>query len=187
MDEAGRGPLAGPLVAAVVILPRETVLTEVDDSKKLSGSKRRRLFPLIIEESKYCSTGIVESSEIDMVGMAEAVRLSFTRAAGALGIPVDLFLIDGLPVRNLNIPAEFIVKGDSKSLSIAAASIIAKVTRDDIMIKADGKYPGYGFASNKGYGTRDHIEAIRKFGPSPIHRMSFAPMKNDMQLRLRFE
>lgn len=122
-----------------------------------------------------------------MVGMAEAVRLSFKRAAGALDIHVDLFLIDGLPVKNLNISAEFIVKGDSKSLSIAAASIIAKVTRDNIMIEADGKYPGYGFASNKGYGTRDHIEAIRKLGPSPIHRMSFAPMKNDMQPRFRFE
>ncbi len=119
--------------------------------------------------------------------MAEAVRLSFTRAAGALNLTVDLYLIDGLPVKKLNIPAEFIVKGDSKSLSIAAASIIAKVTRDDIMIEADRKYPGYGFASNKGYGTRDHIEAIRKLGPSPIHRMSFAPMKNDSQLRFRFE
>ena len=102
-------------------------------------------------------------------------------------MPADLFLIDGLPVRNLNISAEFIVKGDSKSLSIAAASIIAKVTRDNIMIEADRKYPGYGFASNKGYGSKKHIEAIRKLGPCPIHRMSFAPMKNDTQLRLRFE
>ncbi len=169
------------------MLPMETVLREVNDSKKLSDSKRRQLFPVIIEESECFSTGIVEFSEIDSSGMVEAVRLSFTRAAGALSIPVDLFLIDGLPVENLNIPAEFIVKGDSRSLSIAAASIIAKVTRDDIMIEADRKYPGYGFASNKGYGTRDHIEAIRKLGPSPIHRMSFAPMKNDMQLRFRFE
>ncbi len=168
-----------------MIFPGQTVLNEVNDSKKLSASKRRRLFPVIIEESEYCSTGIVESSEIDTVGMAEAVRLSFTRTA--LGIPADLFLIDGLPVKNLNIPAEFIVKGDSKSLSIAAASIIAKVTRDDIMIKADRKYPGYGFASNKGYGSREHIEAIRKLGPCPIHRMSFAPMKNEAQLRFRFE
>jgi len=167
------------------MLPRKIDLKDVNDSKKISGSKRRRLFPVIIEESDYCSTGIVESSEIDMVGMAEAVLLSFTRAA--FDIPADLFLIDGLPVKNLNIPTEFIVKGDSKSLAIAAASIIAKVTRDDIMIEADRKYPGYGFASNKGYGTKDHFEAIRKLGPSPIHRMSFAPMKNDAQLRFRFE
>ncbi len=167
------------------MFPPETVLTGVNDSKKLSGGKRKRLFPIITEESMYCSTGIVESSEIDTVGMAQAVRLSFSRAAH--GIPADLFLIDGLPVKNLNIPAEFIVKGDSKSLSIAAASIIAKVTRDDIMIKADRKYPGYGFASNKGYGSREHIEAIRKLGPCPIHRMSFAPMKNEAQLRFRFE
>ncbi len=169
------------------MLHRKTVLTGVNDSKKLSDSKRRQLFPVIIEESEHYSTGIVESTEIDMVGMAEAVRLSFSRAALALGKPVDIFLIDGLPVRNLNIPAEFIVKGDSKSLSIAAASIIAKVTRDDIMIKADRKYPGYGFASNKGYGSAEHMEAIRKLGPSPIHRISFAPMKNDAQLRFRFE
>ena len=168
-----------------MIFTRQTVLDEVNDSKKLSGSRRRRLFPMIIEESEYCSTGIVESSEIDTVGMAEAVRLPFTRAA--MGLPADLFLIDGLPVKNLNIPAEFIVKGDSKSLSIAAASIIAKVTRDDIMIEADLKYPGYGFASNKGYGSAGHMEAIRRLGPCPIHRMSFAPMKNDAQLRFRFE
>ncbi|MEN8208559.1 MAG: ribonuclease HII [Candidatus Fermentibacteria bacterium] len=185
MDEAGRGPLAGPLVAAAVMFPGHTVLSEVNDSKKLSAAKRSRLFPMILEESKYCSTGIVEASEIDMAGMSEAVRLSFSRAAQ--GVPADLFLIDGLRVRNLNIPAEFIVKGDSKSLAIAAASIIAKVTRDDIMIEADRKYPGYGFASNKGYGSAKHMEAIRKLGPCPIHRMSFAPMKNDPQLRLRFE
>ncbi len=167
------------------MFPPETVLTGVNDSKKLSGGKRKRLFPIITEESEYWSTGIVEPSEIDTVGMAQAVRLSFRRAAW--DIPADLFLIDGLPVKDLNIPAEFIVKGDSKSLSIAAASIIAKVTRDEIMIEADRKYPGYGFASNKGYGSAEHMEAIRRLGPCPIHRMSFAPMKNDAQLRFRFE
>lgn len=169
------------------MLPREIFLSEVNDSKQLSGSKRRRLFPVIIEESECWATGVVEHSEIDEAGMTEAVRLSFLRAAEALDRRPELFLIDGLPVKNLQLPAEFIVKGDSKSLSIAAASIIAKVTRDDIMIKADRQYPGYGFASNKGYGSKAHMEAIRKLGPSPIHRMSFAPMKNDRQLRFRFE
>lgn len=169
------------------MLPRNAVLREVNDSKKLSAAKRRRLILEIFEESDCYSTGIVDPSEIDSAGMTEAVRLSFVRAAEALRSHPDQFLIDGLPVKNLQFSAEFIVKGDSKSLSIAAASIIAKVTRDDIMIKADRKYPGYGFASNKGYGTRAHMEAILKLGPSPIHRMSFAPMKNNAQLRLRFE
>lgn len=169
------------------MLPRNAVLKEVNDSKKLSPMKRRRLILEIFEESYCYSTGIVDPSEIDSEGMTEAVRLSFTRAAEELRSHADLFLIDGLPVKNLNLPSEFIVKGDSKSLSIAAASIIAKVTRDDIMIKADLEYPGYGFASNKGYGTRAHMETILKLGPSPIHRMSFATMKFDSQLRLRFE
>lgn len=169
------------------MLPEEAVLREVNDSKQLSGSKRRRLFAEIIQESLFYSTGIVQPSELDNKGMTEAVRLSFTRAAEALGGNPDVYLIDGLPVKNLNLPVEFVVKGDSKSLSIASASIIAKVTRDDIMLGADREYPGYGFASNKGYGTKDHMEAIRKLGPSPIHRMSFAPMKNDSQFRLNFE
>lgn len=187
IDEAGRGPLAGPIVTAAVMLPPDVILREVNDSKKLPDSRRRRLFSIIIEESECWSTGIVEHHEIDSLGMSEAIRLSFVRVAEALGGHADMFLIDGLPVKNLNIPAEFIVKGDSKSLSIAAASIIAKVTRDDIMIRADLEYPGYGFASNKGYGTKRHIEAIRRLGPSPIHRLSFAPMKNDRQMRFRFE
>ena len=185
--KAGRGPLAGPLIAAAVMFPEMAVLREVNDSKQLSDSKRRRLFAEIIQESLRYSTGIVQPSEIDNTGMTEAVRLSFTRASEALGGNPDIYLIDGLPLKNLNLPAEFVVKGDSKSLSIAAASIIAKVTRDDIMLSADRKYPGYGFASNKGYGTKDHMAAIRKLGPSPIHRMSFAPMKNDNQFRFNFE
>ncbi len=169
------------------MLSPDIILREVNDSKKLSDARRRRLFSIITEESECWSTGIVEHHEIDSSGMSEAIRLSFVRVAEALGEHADMFLIDGLPVKNLNIPAEFVIKGDSRSLSIAAASIIAKVTRDDIMIRADLKYPGYGFASNKGYGTKRHIEAIRKLGPSPIHRMSFAPMKNDRQMRFRFE
>jgi len=169
-----------------VILPRHIVLSGVNDSKKLSRGKRRHLLPVILENCECWSTGKVEHSEIDSEGMTEAVRLSFLRAAEALTRSPDLFLIDGVPVRNLDLSAEFIVKGDSKSLSIAAASIIAKVTRDDIMIEADRQYPGYGFASNKGYGSKSHMEAIMKLGPCPIHRMSFAPMKNMSQMRFRF-
>jgi ribonuclease HII len=169
------------------VLAENSILSEVNDSKKLSAGKRRKLYSVITGEAEHYAVGIVEPSELDCSGMTEAVRLSFSRAAEGLGITPDLFLIDGLPVKNLGLPAEFIVKGDSKSLSIAAASIIAKVTRDDIMIEADRKYPGYGFASHKGYGTRDHLEAISRLGPSPIHRMSFAPMKNEGQLRFRFE
>ncbi|MCD4847510.1 MAG: ribonuclease HII [Candidatus Aegiribacteria sp.] len=187
MDEAGRGPLAGPLVAAAVSLPRGAYLLGVTDSKKLSDKKRRALFPLIIEIAIGYSTGIVEYSEIDKVGMAESVRLAFNRAAQAIDIKDALYLVDGLPIRNLPLQSRFIVKGDSKSLSIAAASIIAKVTRDDIMIRADREFPGYGFASNKGYGSGEHMKAIEKLGPSPIHRMSFAPMKYDKQIRMHFE
>lgn len=187
MDEAGRGPLAGPLVAAAVSLPHDAHLHGVTDSKKLSDKKRRTLFPEIIRIAIGYSTGIVEHSEIDEVGMTESVRLAFYRAAQAIDIQDALYLVDGLPIRNLHLQSRFIVKGDSKSLSIAAASIIAKVTRDDIMIKAESEFPGYGFASNKGYGSREHMKAIEKLGPSPIHRMSFAPMKYEKQIRIHFE
>ena len=187
MDEAGRGPLAGPLVAAAVSLPPCACLEGVTDSKKLSDIKRRTLFPEIVRIAAGYSTGIVQPSEIDRVGMAEAVRLAFSRAAQTIDIQNALYLVDGLPVRNLNLPSRYIVKGDSKSLSIAAASIIAKVTRDDIMIMADSEFPGYGFASNKGYGSREHMKAIDEIGPSPIHRMSFAPLKYEKQIRINFE
>lgn len=187
MDEAGRGPLAGPLVASAVCIMNDPALQEVTDSKKLSSRKRMILFDEIINRAAGYSIGIVEASEIDETGMTEAVRLAFSRAAGSLDLKVNLYLVDGLPVRDLDLPAKFIVRGDSKSLSIAAASIIAKVSRDRMMIEADVIYPGYGFASHKGYGTRRHLEALRRLGPSPIHRMSFAPLKNDTQLRFRFE
>ncbi len=187
MDEAGRGPLAGPLVAAAVSLPPDACLQGVTDSKKLSNKKRRTLFPEIIKIALGYSTGIVEPSEIDKAGMAESVRLAFYRAAQIIDIQNALFLVDGLPIRNLHLKSRYIVKGDSKSLSIAAASIIAKVTRDDIMIKAESEFPGYDFASNKGYGSREHMKAIEKLGPSPIHRMSFAPLKYENQIRIHFE
>lgn len=187
IDEAGRGPLAGPLVAAAVAFPPGSDINGVDDSKKLSSAKREELYGRIAEIADAFSTGVVKPEEIDRLGMGFCVKLAFARAAENLGLRVDLFLVDGLPVRNLEFKAEFIVKGDSKSLSIAAASIIAKVSRDRMMLKAHKLYPEYGFDSNKGYGTRRHLEAIRRSGPCPIHRMSFSPMSRKNQLRLPLE
>jgi ribonuclease HII len=176
IDEAGRGPLAGPLVASAVRLRPGSAPPGIADSKVLSDRRRRELTPLIMEASEAVATGIVDSREIDSLGMSAAVRLAFERAAAPLAGSTGLFLIDGLPVRGLSFPAEFVVDGDARSLSIAAASIIAKVARDDIMLEADLLYPGYGFAGHKGYGSRSHIEAIRRLGPCPIHRLSFRPL-----------
>jgi len=157
----------------------------VNDSKKLSDRRRREYYRIILDTAVSISLGIVESGEIDERGMSEAVRSSFTRAESGLDPVPDIVLIDGLPVRSLiSQNRKFLVKGDSRSLSIAAASIVAKVTRDNIMIKTESLYPGYGFTSNKGYGTPEHLKALERLGPSPIHRMSFSPMKDDPQLRL---
>ncbi len=176
LDEAGRGPLAGPLVAAAVIFPDSFSHPLLNDSKKLTDGRRRELLPIIRENAITFSTGVVTPSEIDENRMAWAVRTSFKRAMKPLAEKADLFLVDGNSVANLDHPCLFIVKGDSKSLSIAAASIVAKVTRDDMMIQAARDYPDYGFEKHKGYGTRDHVAALRKQGPSPIHRMSFEPL-----------
>lgn len=178
LDEAGRGPLAGPLVAAAVIFPDDFSHPMLNDSKKLTDRKRRELLPLIMDNATAFSTGIVAPSEIDDKRMAWAVRTSFKRAMKPLVKKTDLFLIDGNSVPNLDHSCLFIVKGDSKSLSIAAASIVAKVTRDDLMIHADLKYPDYGFKKHKGYGTREHMAALRKHGPTPLHRMSFEPLRS---------
>lgn len=176
MDEAGRGPLAGPLVACAVLLGGGAALPGVDDSKRLSDRARRALVPRILDACELHGTGVVEPWEIDGMGMAAAVAAAFERASAPVAASCRLFLVDGLPVRGFPHPAEFVVGGDGLSLSIAAASVLAKVFRDDIMIEADRKWPGYGFASNKGYGSRSHFEALRRLGPCPIHRMSFRPL-----------
>ncbi len=181
LDEAGRGPLAGPLVACAVVLPSDFDNEILNDSKKLTDKKRRTLKPLIEELALIISLGIVSPAEIDKNRMAWAVRVSFKRAMSSVVSKADVFLIDGNSVSGLNAPCRFIVKGDSKSLAIAAASVIAKVTRDDLMLQAHKKYPEYGFDHHKGYGTKEHITVIKKIGPSPIHRMSFAPLSQIYQ------
>jgi ribonuclease HII len=176
LDEAGRGPLAGPVVAAAVILPDGFDPTGVDDSKRLTPTKREMMFGKITKEAAAVGVGIVEPGEIDRINILCATHLAMRMAVEDLGIPCDYVLVDGLPVSGLGAPSLAIVKGDSKCVSIGAASIVAKVTRDRIMVALDRQYPGYGFAKHKGYGCRSHIDAINRLGPCPCHRMSFSPI-----------
>lgn len=174
-------------MAAAVVLPPKLQLPGVNDSKKLTAPRRSECYDEIVRLCIAWAPGVVTPEEIDRSGMTASVRLAFFRAASGLPIQPELFLVDGLPVRGLQLNAEYVVKGDSKSLSIASASILAKVTRDEIMIRAHHEYPGYDFISNKGYGTRKHLEALRVLGPTPIHRMSFAPLRDDGQMRLNLD
>ncbi len=172
-DEAGRGPLCGPVVAAAVILPFGEIIEGLNDSKKLSEKKREALFDIIKEKAvAYC---IAEASaeEIDEINILNASMLAMRRAVEGLSVKADFALIDGNCSRGFNIPTETVVKGDAKSYSIAAASILAKVTRDRGCIELDKEYPEYNIAKHKGYPTKEHMDAVRKYGPSPIHRKSF--------------
>lgn len=180
MDEAGRGPLAGPVVCAAVILDASSVPEGLNDSKALSPMRRERLLNALIPTAKI-SISVIEPTEIDHLNILWASLEGMSRAVRAL--EADFALIDGnrLPPA-LPCPGEAIIKGDAKSLSIAAASIIAKVTRDRLMIEADARYPGYGFARHKGYPTRDHMDALQRSGPTPIHRRSFAPVQKAYSL-----
>lgn len=173
VDEAGRGPLAGPVVAAAVIFPRETYLEGVDDSKKLSEHRREELFPLIYERALGVGIGVVSHKEIDRINIYQASILAMRKAIAQLSVVPSLVLADGNCFSHEMIRFENIIKGDARSFTIAAASIVAKVTRDDLMREYDKLYPLYGFAQHKGYGTRQHIEAIRQHGPCDIHRRSF--------------
>jgi ribonuclease HII len=173
IDEAGRGPLAGPVVAAAVIFPPDVHIEGIDDSKKLSQSERERLFGLIQEKALSVGTGIVSHEVIDEINILEATMRAMGEAVSALAPAPHHLLIDGNRYRDTSIPFTTIIGGDAKCFSIAAASIIAKVTRDRLMMEYHDQYPQYGFAKHKGYGTREHIEAIRKFGPCEIHRKSF--------------
>lgn len=173
VDEAGRGPLAGPVYAAAVILPDGLVIEGLNDSKKLSEKKREALFDVIKEEAVAYGIGYATEEEIDSVNILQATYLAMRRAVEALQVKADYALIDGNRMPPLAIPGETVVKGDAKSPSIAAASILAKVSRDRVMYEMDKKYSEYDFAKHKGYGTKVHTEAILKYGPCEIHRKSF--------------
>lgn len=172
-DEAGRGPLCGPVVAAAVILPEGLIIEGLDDSKKLTEKKREKLYDVITE--KALSYAICEASpeEIDEINILNASMLAMRRAVAALDIPADFALIDGNCSRGFEIPTETVVGGDKKSYSIAAASILAKVTRDRQCLELDREYPEYGIAKHKGYPTKDHMDKVREIGPAPIYRKSF--------------
>lgn len=181
IDEAGRGPLAGPVVAAVCILPRKTLISGIDDSKKLQPKKRAEIYERLVNDPAiHFGVGIVGSIEIDRINIYQATIQAMLLAVKQLKILPDYLLVDGLALPHPSIPVEKIIKGDQLSQSIAAASIIAKETRDQLMIKFDNEWPEYGFKQHKGYGTAMHCEALRKYGPSPIHRRSFT-LKRELQ------
>lgn len=173
VDEAGRGPLAGPVCAAAVILPPDIQIEGLDDSKKLSDKRRRELFPIIKEQAIAYSIAFADHKEIDEINILQATYLAMERAINGLSVRPDFALIDGNRSKDFGLPVETIIHGDSLSASIAAASVLAKVTRDDYMLEMALSYPQYGFEVHKGYGTKVHYEALSAHGPCPIHRMSF--------------
>lgn len=173
VDEAGRGPLAGPVAAGAVILPKDCTILYLNDSKKLSEKRREELFLEIREKAVSYSVGIVGPERIDEINILQATYEAMRQAVSGLGVVPDLLLNDAVTIPELAIPQVPIIKGDAKSVSIAAASILAKVTRDHLMEEYDRQFPQYGFAKHKGYGTAAHVAALREFGPCPIHRRSF--------------
>ena len=173
IDEAGRGPLAGPVVAGAVILPKDCEILYLNDSKKLSPAKREALYEEIMEKAEAVGVGMASPARIDEINILQATYEAMREAVDNLGVTPELLLNDAVTIPDVSIPQVPIIKGDAKSVSIAAASIIAKVTRDRLMVQYDEILPGYGFARHKGYGSKDHIEAIRRLGPTPIHRQTF--------------
>lgn len=173
VDEAGRGPLAGPVVAAAVILPEEANIPGIDDSKKLTAKKREVLYKLISLQAKAWGIGMVDNEEIDDIGILKASMKAMRGAVANMKMTPEIVLVDGNHSPGVDCEERLIVNGDAHCRSIAAASIIAKVTRDRIMVEMDGMFPGYGFKKHKGYGTEEHVEALRKLGPCTIHRFSF--------------
>jgi ribonuclease HII len=177
IDEAGRGPLAGPVIAAAVMLDPQVMIPGLNDSKQLTAARRRLLFGRIKTYAEAFGVGIVQAQEIDRMNIYQAARKAMTLAVRRMDRLPDYLLIDAMRL-NVPMPQQSLIKGDARSNSVAAASIVAKVTRDHIMEELDRRYPGYGFAANKGYGTRQHLEALHRLGPCPEHRMTFAPLKS---------
>ena len=173
IDEAGRGPLAGPVVAGAVVLPKGKRILYVNDSKKLSEKKRDELFDIIKDEALTYAVGIISPERIDEINILQATYEAMRQAVNKLSVKPDIFLNDAVTIPGIEGKQVPIIKGDAKSLTIASASILAKVTRDRIMVEYDSMYPEYGFAKHKGYGTKAHIEAIKEYGPCPIHRKTF--------------
>ena len=173
VDEAGRGPLAGPVCAAAVILPANLDIPGLDDSKKLSDKRRRELYPIIKEQAVAYSIAMVDHDQIDQINILQATLLAMEQAINGLDIKPELALVDGNREKDFGVPVKTVVHGDSLSASIAAASVLAKVTRDDHMLQMAQLYPQYGFEIHKGYGTKAHYAALTQLGASPIHRMSF--------------
>ena len=174
IDEAGRGPLAGPVVVAGVIMPKDSMIEGVNDSKKVSEKKREKLYDLILEEAISYSVAVIGQEVVDEINILNATKQGVTNVVEELDVKPDLILVDALThINTKGIPYDSIIKGDAKCYNIAAASIIAKVTRDRIMRQWDEIYPQYGFVNHKGYGTAKHIQAIKEYGPCPLHRKSF--------------
>lgn len=173
IDEVGRGPLAGPVVAGAVILPKDCKILYINDSKKLSAAKREELYDIIMKEAVAVGIGMASPKRIDEINILQATYEAMREAISKLRVQPDILLNDAVTIPKVDIRQVPIIKGDAKSISIGAASIVAKVTRDRLMVEYDKYLPEYGFASNKGYGSAEHIEALKKFGPSPIHRASF--------------
>lgn len=173
VDEAGRGPLAGPVCAAAVILPDGLEIPGLTDSKKLTDKKRRELFPIIKEQALAYGIAYASRDEIDEINILQATYLAMERALAQLSVKPDIAMIDGNRAKDFGLPVRTVVKGDSLSANIAAASVLAKVSRDDLMLELAKEYPAYGFEVHKGYGTKAHYEALREHGASPVHRMTF--------------
>ena len=178
VDEAGRGPLAGPVAVAAVILPHDLYLPKLNDSKKLSAGVREELYAEIQEKALSVGVALIDAQTIDRVNIYQATINGMYEAVFSLQPEPDKVLIDAVPLDNLPMPSQSIIKGDARSASIAAASILAKVTRDRLMDAYDKEYPEYGFARHKGYGTAEHLAALEKYGPCPIHRVSFEPIRS---------